>query len=71
MTANNQPIVTDSTWLREKEYDGISGWMFTVNNTDTYGGGNYYTAGTTLADVPDGAVIRWEFTMAGGCDLGN
>jgi len=70
VTAYNQPIIPDSTWLREKEYDGISGWMFTVNNTDTYGGGTYYTAATTLADVPDGAVIRWEFTMACGCDLG-
>lgn len=71
VTAYNQPIVSDPTWLREQEYDGISGWMFTVNNTDTYGGGTYYTAGTTLANVPNDAVIRWEFTMASGCDLGN
>ena len=68
-TAYNQPIIPDSTWLREKEYNGISGWMFTVNNTDTYSGG-FYTAGTTLANVPDDAVIRWEFSMACGCDLG-
>lgn len=70
VTAYNQPIVSDPTWLREQEYDGISGWMFTVNNASTYGGGTYYTASTTLANVPDDAVIRWEFTMASGCDLG-
>ncbi len=69
-----QPIVTDSTWLREKEYTGISGWMFTVNNVGTYNDTNnaqqYYKGDTKLANVPDGAVIRWEFSMASGADLG-
>lgn len=70
VTAYNQPIITDANWLREKEYDGISGWMFTVNNTDTYNSGTYYTADTTLSNLPNGAVIRWEFSAASGCDLG-
>ncbi len=66
----NQKIITDSNWLREKEYNGISGWMFTVNNTDNNGAGTYYTADTSLAKLPNGAVIRWEFSAAAGCDLG-
>jgi hypothetical protein len=65
----NQPIITDANWLRETEYDGISGWMFTVNNTDN-NAGTYYTGDTTLTNVPDGATIRWEFSAAVGCDLG-
>ncbi|MBV7275202.1 hypothetical protein JMF89_06425 [Clostridiaceae bacterium UIB06] len=69
-TAYNQPIVSDSNYLREKEYNGISGWMFTVNNTDHDSSYNYYTADTALSSLPDGAVIRWEFSMASGCDLG-
>lgn len=69
--AYNQPIVNDPNWLREKEYNGISGWMFTVNNTDHDASYNYYTAATPLSTLPDGAVIRWEFSMACGCDLGN
>jgi hypothetical protein len=66
----NQPIITDNDYLREKEYDGISGWMFTVNDSLTEDNGTYYTAGTSLAEVPDNAVIRWEFTAAMGADLG-
>lgn len=67
----NQPIVSDSNWLRGTEYDGISGWMFTVNNETTFnGGGSWYTASTPLSDLPDGAVIRWEFSEAAGADLG-
>jgi hypothetical protein len=69
----NQPIVTDANWLKEKEYNGISGWIFTVNNTETYGDSanpSYYTGDTTLADVSDGATIRWEFSAAMGADLG-
>ncbi|OAA84562.1 hypothetical protein [Clostridium ljungdahlii] len=70
-TAYNQKIVSDPNWLREKEYNGISGWMFTVNNTDHDLNYNYYTASTPVSSLPDGAVIRWEFSMACGCDLGN
>lgn len=70
-TAYNQKIVSDPNWLREKEYNGISGWMFTVNNTDHDSSYNYYTASTPVSSLPDGAVIRWEFSMACGCDLGN
>lgn len=66
----NQPIVDDSDWLREQEYNGISGWMFTVNNATMYGGSNYYLASTPLSALPDGAVIRWEFSGAAGADLG-
>jgi hypothetical protein len=69
-TAYNQPIVTDSSWLREKEYDGISGWMFTVDNSQTDKDGTFYTGDTKLTDIPDNAVIRWEFSAADGCDLG-
>lgn len=65
----NQQIVNDANWLREKEYTGISGWMFTVENTDN-NAGNYYKADTKLADLPNDAVIRWEFSAASGCDLG-
>lgn len=70
-TAYNQKIVSDPNWLREKEYNGISGWMFTVNNTDHDSSYNYYTAATPISSLPNGAVIRWEFSMACGCDLGN
>ncbi|AKN31471.1 hypothetical protein Ccar_11610 [Clostridium carboxidivorans P7] len=69
-TAYSQPIVTDPDYLSEKEFDGISGWMFTVNDKMTYGSNSWYTADTPLTDVPDGAVIRWEFSAADGCDLG-
>ncbi|OBR91265.1 MULTISPECIES: hypothetical protein [Clostridium] len=65
----NQPIVTDANYLSEKECDGISGWMFTVNNVD-HANSTYYDGSTTLANVPDGAAIRWEFSAAAGCDLG-
>lgn len=64
-----QPIITDANWLKEKECDGISGWMFTVNNTDN-NGGVYYKGDTKLANVPDGATIRWEFSAASGADIG-
>ncbi|HWQ40463.1 MAG TPA: hypothetical protein VN456_00315, partial [Desulfosporosinus sp.] len=67
---DNQPIVSDSNWLRETEYNGISGWMFTVNNAVADGSYNYYTAATPLSALPDGAVIRWEFSEAFGADLG-
>lgn len=66
----NQPIVNEEGWLAEKEYDGISGWMFTVNNTMVDDNGIYYTGDTKLSDLPDNAVIRWEYSMAVGCDLG-
>ncbi|NLU08977.1 MAG: hypothetical protein GXW91_12260 [Clostridiales bacterium] len=69
-TAYNQHIVTDSNWLREKEFDGISGWMFTVDNSQTDKNGTFYTGDTKLTDIPDNAVIRWEFSAADGCDLG-
>ncbi|NMM63542.1 hypothetical protein HBE96_12825 [Clostridium sp. P21] len=72
--AYKQSIINDPTWLREKEYNGISGWMFTVNNAGTYTDTNkatqYYKGDTTLTNVPNGAVIRWEFSMASGADLG-
>lgn len=65
-----QPIVTDANWLREKEYTGISGWMFTVQNKDN-NSGKYYSADTKLSDLPnDAVVIRWEFSAAGGADIG-
>ncbi|MBI6871876.1 hypothetical protein [Clostridium aciditolerans] len=64
-----QPIITDANWLREKECSGISGWMFTVQNTDN-NAGNYYSADTKLADLPSDAVIRWEFSAAMGADIG-
>lgn len=64
-----QPIVTDANYLSEKECDGISGWMFTVNNVD-HVNSTYYDGSTTLDNVPDGATIRWEFSAAAGCDLG-
>ncbi|MEY8762580.1 MULTISPECIES: hypothetical protein [Clostridium] len=67
----HQPIITDTGWLREKECDGVSGWTFTVNDSQTYGSnGTYYTAATALSNVPDNAVIRWEFSAAMGADLG-
>jgi hypothetical protein len=67
----NQPIITDASWLKEKEYDGISGWMFTVdNNTHNDDYSIYYTGDTKLANIPDNAVIRWEFSAAMGADLG-
>lgn len=65
-----QPIVIDSDYLSEKEYNGMSGWMFTVNNTDKDNDQKFYTADTSLDKVPDGATIRWEFSAADGCDLG-
>lgn len=64
-----QPIITDANWLKEKECSGVSGWMFTVRNTDN-NAGNYYSADTKLADLPNDAVIRWEFSAAAGADIG-
>ncbi|AZV57195.1 hypothetical protein [Clostridium sp. AWRP] len=65
----HQPIVTDVNYLSEKECDGISGWMFTVNNELNHDS-TYYNGSTALDNVPDGAVIRWEFTAAMGADMG-
>ncbi|AZV57204.1 hypothetical protein [Clostridium sp. AWRP] len=67
--AYKQNIVTDPNYLSEKECDGISGWMFTVNNKLNHDS-TPYNGGTTLTNVPDGAVIRWEFTAAMGADMG-
>lgn len=66
----NQPIVNEEGWLAEKEYNDISGWMFTVDNTMVDANNVYYTGDTKLSDLPDNAVIRWEYSMAVGCDIG-
>lgn len=66
----NQPIVNEEGWLAEKEYGGVSGWMFTVDNTMVDANDVYYTGDTKLSDLPDDAVIRWEYSMAVGCDIG-
>lgn len=66
----NQPIVNEEGWLAEKEYNGISGWMLTVDNTMVDANNVYYTGDTKLSDLPDNAVIRWEYSMAVGCDIG-
>lgn len=66
----NQSVVTDQNWLKEKEYDGVSGWMFTVNNSDNNAGA-YYDGDTKISALPaDNSVIRWEFSAAVGSDIG-
>ncbi|MDR0436624.1 MAG: DUF4430 domain-containing protein [Propionibacteriaceae bacterium] len=51
-------------WLEAVDYSGMSGWMFTANNTMGQEGASAIT-------VHDGDVIRWQFTVWGyGCDLG-
>jgi len=57
--------------LMEKEFSGLGGWLFTVNEATTYNGGaNWYTVGTALSNVPDNAVIRLEYSLDMGADLG-
>ncbi|QXT63617.1 DUF4430 domain-containing protein [Tessaracoccus palaemonis] len=46
------------------DFNGMSGWMYTVDNTTADVGAGAFT-------VTDGQVIRWQFTLYGyGCDLG-
>ena len=63
-TNGNQQVNTNPTdkFLSEKEYNGAAGWMITLNDQL-----ENVSAGST---VRDGDVIRCQFSLAAGCDLG-
>ena len=54
-------------WLGEFDYYGMSGWMYTVNDSMTNLGASEYD----YEILNDGDVIRWQYTVYGhGADLG-
>lgn len=51
-------------YLGTPDYNGMSGWMYTVDNVAADVGAGAYA-------LADGDVVRWQFTLYGyGCDLG-
>lgn len=51
-------------YLGQFDYNGMSGWMYTVDNVTAQVGAGAYP-------LEDGDVVRWQFTLYGyGCDLG-
>ena len=51
-------------WLGEKDYNSMSGWMFTARNSMP-------NVGCAKFKVQSGDVIRWQFSLYGyGADLG-
>ena len=51
-------------WLGEKDYNSMSGWMFTARNSMP-------NVGCAQFKVQSGDVIRWQFSLYGyGADLG-
>lgn len=55
---------SDPEWLGEFDYNTMTGWMITVDDSMINVGAGAYT-------VTDGAVIRWQYTLQGyGADLG-
>ena len=55
--------VSETGWLGEFDHSFASGWMYTVNHAKADIGAGAYALG-------DGDVIRWQFTLACGLDLG-
>lgn len=62
-TNKNQEVKTNATdkFLSEKEYNGVAGWVTTLNDSKDV---------TIASTVKDGDVIRCQFSLAAGCDLG-
>ncbi len=65
----------DDDALSTAEYAGTGGWMFTVNNASAPSvSPYYYSVDDKVADTSKGygdeAVIRFEYSLSGGADIG-
>lgn len=65
----------DDDALTTAEYAGTGGWMFTVNNESAPNvSPYYYSVDDKVADTSKGygdlAVIRFEYSLSGGADIG-
>ncbi len=58
-----QSVRKDSGWLEQMDYYSWSGWMFCQNNVMP-------DVGASSCTPKDGDVIRFQFSLSGGSDLG-
>lgn len=60
---------TNTTQLSPTEYSGVSGWMFTQNDSNLISG-NYLSVDNKLVNYGDEAVIHFDYSIDGGSDVG-
>ena len=59
-----------TTKLGPTEYTGVSGWMFSQNDSSTSSAASYLSVDDTLTTYGDEAVIHFCYSLNGGADVG-